>query len=102
MPPRERHLRSALNRILCQEGVIHGTLVVRRRVCGKSTCRCTKGQLHESLYLVVTQGGKSRQMYVPRRYEAIVRQWIERYGQARRLLDELSGVHWDKIRHRQD
>jgi hypothetical protein len=31
-----------------------------------------------------------------------VRQWIEQYAQTRRLMDELSNLHWDKIRQRQD
>ena len=102
MSVRERNLRSALNKLLSQQGVIHGTLITRRRVCGKANCRCAKGQLHESLYLVVTEAGKGRQMYVPRRWETAVRQWIEQYAQARRLLDELSDLHWQKVRHRQD
>jgi len=102
MSAHERQLRSTLNRILSQQGVIHGTLIVRKRVCGKSNCRCAKGQLHESLYLVVTEAGKSRQMYVPRQWEAAVRQWIGQYGQARQLMDDLSRLHWDKVRQRQD
>jgi hypothetical protein len=102
MSAHERHLRSAIHQILHQQGVIHGSLLVRRRVCGKSNCRCAQGQLHESLYLVVTEAGKGRQMYVPRRWESAVRQWIEQYAQARRLMDELSSLHWQKIRQRQD
>ena len=102
MSARERELRSTLNRILSQQGVLHGTLISRSRVCGKSNCRCAKGQLHESLYLVVTEAGKGRQMYVPRQWESAVRQWIEQYAQARRLMDELSSLHWAKIRQRQD
>ncbi len=102
MSVRERNLRSAVNKLLSQQGVIHGTLITRRRVCGKANCRCAQGQLHESLYLVVTEAGKGRQMYVPRQWETAVRQWIEQYAQARRLLDELSDLHWQKVRHRQD
>ena len=102
MSAHERELRSAINRILSQQGLIHGTLIVRKRVCGKGNCRCAKGQLHESLYLVVTQDGKGRQMYVPRQWEPAVRQWIEQYTQARRLMDELSDMHWQKVRQRQD
>jgi hypothetical protein len=41
-------------------------------------------------------------MYVPRSWEAPVRQWIANYGQARQLMDELSRLHWEKIRDRQD
>lgn len=102
MTPAERKLRSALNQLLGQHGLVHGTLVVRRRSCGKPNCRCAKGQLHEGLYLVVTEAGKPRQMYVPRRLEAEVRQWIDNYGKARGLLDELSRLHWDKVRQRQE
>ena len=102
MSAHERQLRSAINRLLSQQGVIHGTLITRQRVCGKTNCRCAKGQLHESLYLVVTEAGKGRQMYVPRQLEMPVRQWIEQYDQARRLMDELSNLHWQKIRQRRD
>jgi hypothetical protein len=98
----ERELRSVLNRLLSGQGVIHGTLLARKRVCGKGNCRCAKGQLHEGLYLVVTEGGKSGQMYVPQSWAAAVRQWIENYRKARQLMDDLSGLHWDKIRQRQD
>ena len=102
MSAHERDLRSTINRILSQRGLIHGTLIVRKRVCGKGNCRCVKGHLHESLYLVVTEAGKSRQMYVPRAWETAVREWIEQYAQARRLMDELSSLHWEKVRRRQD
>lgn len=100
MSPRERQLRSAINQILNQKGLIHGTLLVRQRTCGKGNCRCAKGQKHRSLYLVVTENGKGRQMYVPAELEAAVREWIEHYSQARQLMDDLSALHWDKIRHR--
>lgn len=102
MSAAERQLRSALNRLLSQRGVVHGTLLTRQRVCGKKACHCTQGHLHESLYLVLSEVGQTRQMYVPRRWEAAVRQWIANYGQARQLMDELSRLHWDKIRDRQD
>jgi hypothetical protein len=102
MSAHERTLRSTINKMLSQQGVIHGTLIARKRVCGKANCRCAKGRLHESLYLVVTEAGKSRQMYVPRQWEMAVRQWIGQYAQARRLMDELSSLHWEKVRQRQD
>lgn len=102
MTVQERELRSVLNRLLSGQGVIHGTLIARKRVCGKGNCRCAKGQLHENLYLVVTEGGKPGQMYVPQSWADAVRQWVENYHRARQLMDELSALHWDKIRQRQD
>jgi hypothetical protein len=97
----ERELRSAMNRLLSQGGVIHGTLIQRQRVCGKPNCRCARGQRHESLYLVVTEGRKLRQLYVPAEWEATVREWIENYQAARQLMDGLSSLHWEKVRKRQ-
>ena len=102
MSPQERRLRSQLNRLLSRRGVIHGSLIRRWRVCGKPHCKCTRGELHEGLYLVVTEQGKPRQLYVPKEWEQTVQRWIDDYGKARKLMDEISRTHWDKVRKRQD
>ena len=102
MSPQERRLRSQLNRLLSRRGVIHGSLIRRRRVCGKPHCKCTRGELHEGLYLVVTEQGVPRQLYVPREWEQTVQQWIDDYRKARKLMDDISRIHWDKVRNRQD
>jgi len=101
MSPEERRLRSRLRQILNRSGVLHGTLVRRRRVCGKPNCRCARGQKHESLYLVVTEGGRSRQLYVPKEWEQTVQQWVREYRKARELMEEVSRIHWQKVRERQ-
>jgi len=44
MSARERELRSVLNRLLSRQGLIHGTLLSRQRVCGKPNCRCARGR----------------------------------------------------------
>ncbi len=102
MTPDERRLRSQLRKILNASGLMHGTLIRRRRLCGKPNCRCTRGHKHESLYVVVTEGGKPRQLYVPPQWEQTVRQWIDEYQKARQLMDEVSRIHWEKVRKRKD
>ena len=102
MSVQERRLRSRLNKLLSGQGIIHGSLIRRRRVCGKSYCKCTRGELHEGLYLVVTEQSKSRQLYVPKQWEQTVQQWIDDYREARKLMDDISRIHWDKVRNRQD
>jgi len=97
----ERRLRSELRKILDSSGMLHGTVIERQRVCGKPNCKCTRGQKHRSLYLVVTEGGKSRQLYVPEGWEQTVRQWVKDYQEARELMEELSRLHWLKVRERQ-
>ncbi len=98
----ERQLRSQLAQWVNQRGVMRGTLQVRQRVCGKKRCKCTRGQLHESLYLVLSEEGRTRQLYVPRAFEARVRQWVENHRRARRLMEEISRHYWKKVRDRQE
>jgi len=98
---RERQFRSRLAQMIDQRGLLRGSLLVRRRVCGKPKCRCARGQGHESLYLVVSQGGRSRQLFVPKDWEETVRRWVGDYHKARGLLEEISRLYWEKVRTRQ-
>lgn len=102
MSASERRLRSRLAQLLTQRGVIRATLLERRRKCGKANCRCTRGQEHQSLYLVVSEEGRSRQFYVPKAWVSRVREWVANYQEARELLEAVSGIYWDKLRDRQD
>jgi len=102
MTPQERQCRSQLAQLVHRRGWMRGSLLVRGRVCGKEGCRCTRGQLHESLYLVLSEGGRTRQLYVPRAFEARVRQWVENHRRARRLMEEISRRYWKKVRDRQE
>ena len=98
----ERQARSALARLVTQRGVLRGSLSQRRRACGKPTCKYARGELHQSLYLVFSEGGKPRQLFVPKNWEALVRQWVKDYHDARRLLEEISSLYFEKVRRRQD
>ena len=102
MSSQERGFRSKLAQLIDQRGMLRGTLLSRKRVCGKASCRCAKGHLHESLYLVISEGGRPRQLYVPKDWEATVRRWVQGYHQARELMEEISRVHWGKVRNRRD
>jgi hypothetical protein len=97
----ERRARSQLAQLLTQRGVIRGTLLVRKRKCGKANCRCAQGEGHESLFLVISENGRTRQLFVPRDWESRVRLWVGDYHRARELLEEVSRIYWDKVRQRQ-
>ena len=98
----ERHARSQLAQVLSQRGVIRGTLLVRKRKCGKANCRCARGEGHESLFLVISEDGRTRQFFVPKDWESRVRQWVADYRRVRNLLEDVSRIFWDKLRHRRD
>lgn len=102
MSAQERHLRSRLVQLLSGCGVVRGSLSVRERTCGKPNCRCARGEKHRGVYLVFSHQGRFRQVFVPRRHEAAVRQWVEQYHEVRRLLEELSELYLAKVSRRDD
>jgi len=98
MSPEERKSRSEAVRLVAEEGLIHGTLQVRERVCGKPRCRCLKGQKHRSLYLILREAGGLRQACVPREQEGVVRAWVENHRRLRELTEEVSRRCVERIR----
>jgi len=46
--------------------LIRGSLNLRLQKCGKPNCHCAQGAPHQVLYLVQSQEGKKRQIFVPR------------------------------------
>ena len=100
MSSAERDFRSRLVQIISGSGVMRGTLSTREKVCGKSTCKCARGEKHVALYLMSSKDGKQRQLFVPKSHEAKVRKWLEQYKQAEDLLEEISDLHWGKIQNR--
>ncbi len=102
MPAAERNRRSRLAQLAHQRRFLRGTLSVRSRQCGKSNCRCARGQLHVSLYLVQSHGGKPRQVFVPKPWEDRIRAAVEHYQQMQRLMEELSEMEWRRLKERKE
>jgi hypothetical protein len=101
MSPEERHLRSQLVQLLSSVGFMRATLNPRQKVCGKPGCRCARGEKHFALYVVASEDGKPRQLFVPRTLEPQARQWVASYQRIRELLEELSRLYWDKLSRRE-
>lgn len=101
MSARERELRSRLAQLLRSEGLLRGSLNVRERVCGKPNCKCARGEKHAALYVVASQDGKLRQLYVPKAREDDVRQWVDSHREARELLEEISQLYWRRMKKRE-
>ncbi len=102
MSARERDRRSQLAQLAHGAGLLRGTLAIRERACGKSNCRCAKGEKHVSLYLVASYEGRVRQLFIPKDWEPQVRRWVQQYQEARKLLEEVSLLYWDKVQKRQE
>jgi hypothetical protein len=100
MSAKERQFRSQLAQLIGQRGLIRGSLLLRRRRCGKPNCKCAAGQGHQSLYLAISQAGRTRQLFVPKAYEPAVRQWVADYHRAGELMEEISRLYWEKVQQR--
>ena len=101
MSVEERKTRSRLAQLVSRHALMRGSLLVRRRACGKPKCRCARGEGHESLYVVIREKGRTRQWFVPKDWEARIRRWVEDHHRARQLMEEVSRLYWDKARKRQ-
>ena len=98
----ERRLRSELAQIVSGHGLIKGTILERERACGNPRCKCAKGQKHRAVYLMLRQEGKLRQLYIPARFEPLVRQWVANQQRVKQLLKEISEFYWQKVKQRQE
>ncbi|MEQ8762459.1 MAG: DUF6788 family protein [Planctomycetota bacterium] len=98
MSAQERRLRSQVAQLLDGAGIVHGTLVEREKSCGKTNCRCARGEKHRALYLTLNRDKKLRQLYIPKSLEETVRRWVQQDRIVRDLLDDVSELHWEKLR----
>jgi hypothetical protein len=96
----ERRLRSRIAHLASSQWYLRGTLSPRTGTCGKSNCRCARGQLHSSLYLVQSHQGKPRQICVPKAWEQRIRQAVTSYQHLQQLLEQVSELEWKRLRER--
>ena len=96
----ERGLRSRIAQIASSERFLRGTLSERSSKCCKPNCRCAKGELHESLYLVQSHDGKYRQNCVPKAWRERIRRGVKDYQEMQRLIEEVSELEWIRLKER--
>jgi len=100
MSDEERRLRSRLAQFLSRHGVLRGALSVRMRRCGKPGCKCARGEKHRAVYLVYREGGRYRQVFIPRRQEMRARRWVKRYQEVQELLESLSALNLQRLKRK--
>ncbi len=98
---RERSFRSRMAQLAATRWLVRGTLSERAGRCGKPNCRCAQGDLHRSVYLVQSQGGRLRQSYVPRAWQERVRDAVTDYRKLQELIEAVSELEWSRLRERE-
>ena len=100
----ERQLYSRLHHVLTRPGLLRGSLVDMGRTCGKRSCAChqDKSRRHHALYLAANVGGKRRMIYVPAAWEGRVREWVDRHGEIREVLEKISQYCLRRLKDRKE
>src|SRR5208283_2891566 len=96
----ERSFRSRVAQLASGQWLLRGTLSERAGKCGKPNCRCLRGELHHSLYLVQSQAGKPRQICIPKAWQERVRQAVGDYHRMQELIEEVSELEWKRLQER--
>jgi len=96
----ERSFRSRISQLSSGQWFLRGTLSERSGTCGKARCRCARGELHKSLYLVQSHAGKLRQICVPKAWQQRVRQAVNDYHLMQKLIEEVSELEWKRLQGR--
>ena len=84
----ERSLGVAFERSL----LVKGNVYEMARKCGKSNCACTRGQLHRSMVLSWSEGGKTRLFSIPPERLGELREKSQAYLQFRRARARVTEI----------
>ena len=92
----QRHL-TELQRILKvvfgRSSLVKGNVYELARKCGKPNCVCTRGQLHRSMVLTWSEGGKSRLLSIRSERVSEVKKKSEEYLRFRRARARVTEIH---------
>jgi hypothetical protein len=86
-----RSLLARAEELVAERGpLLRGAFQLRGTRCGKDVCKCTRGELHTTAVLIVSEAGERRSYYVrpPERPE--VQRRVERYQRLRRKRAEMT------------
>ena len=85
----QREVADLLRLLQQRPSLIRGSVYPLRRKCGKATCRCQEGHLHESWVLSVPDEGRKRMRAVPKGKRLKWQQMTDRYRRFRRARARL-------------
>jgi Family of unknown function (DUF6788) len=85
-------LESSLQVVLGHAPLVKGNVYEMARKCGKTSCACTRGELHRTMVLSWSQRGKTRLFSIPPDRLAEMRQKSEEYLRFRQTRARVSEI----------
>ena len=86
-------LRRVLKVVFGRSVLVKGNVYELARKCGKPNCLCTRGELHRSMVLTWSEGGKGRLLSIPSERVADVKKKSEEYLRFRRARARVGEIH---------
>ena len=87
-----RELEASLEVAFRRSPLVKGNVYELARKCGKPNCICTRGQLHRSMVLSWSEGGKSRLFSIPPERVGELKEKSEEYLRVRRARARVSEI----------
>lgn len=78
--------------------VTKGTVYELKRRCGKSGCKCARGELHARMVVSASEGGKTRLQVIPHGFLVEVQVKVRRYQELRRVRARLGEIYRKMLR----
>ncbi len=85
-------LRRVLKVVFGRSALVKGNVYELARKCGKPNCLCTRGELHRSMVLTWSEGGKSRLRAIPRERVDEIKKKSEEYLRIRRARARVTEI----------
>jgi hypothetical protein len=83
------------------EALLHGSVIERRKRCGKPNCRCVEGELHGPYTYLSTRAEKRTRLdYVPKDWTGWVRMRVENFRRVQQVMSEVAEINRELLRRR--
>ena len=90
-----------LNELGSFSSLLRGSWVERYSLCSRPHCKCHKGERHgPRRYLVVNEGGRQKQKYIPNAQVEAVRNGIEQHRRLQEIINRITQINITLIRER--
>lgn len=93
----EKRKKTLVNRLAGNLDFMIGSVVTCRLKCSKH-CECNKGQRHNKSYLSIREGGRTRNLYLPKESVKQAVGMSRSYTRLKQILKELSRLNYELLR----
>ena len=88
-----KEMKEVIEPFFSDRPVIKGTVYELKRRCGKSGCKCVRGELHARMVVSASEGGKTRLQVIPHGFLVEVQAKVRRYQELRRARARLGELY---------